>query len=79
MEIYEVYYGETFIENENIEELQCLASFNFMDEAENFVFKHIKEHRQPFYYVRIAKGTTMRWYDYGSHTKFYVIKAIKNN
>ena len=69
---FNVYYGRGFNEVDNKE---LLASFTTIYDAENFVKKDIKENHPQSGYLRTTHiSETCRWYDYGSHTKFYLVK-----
>jgi len=70
---FNVYYGRGFDETDNKE---LLASITTIDDAENFIKKDIKEKHPQSGYLRITYiSETCRWYDYGSYTKFYLVKG----
>jgi len=70
---FNVYYGRGFDETDNKE---LLASFQTIEDAENFVKKDIKEKYPRSGYLRTTHiSETCRWYDYGNYTKFYLIKG----
>ena len=74
---YKVYYGPGGNTTQN---KIFLAEFDSIKGAEDFIKKDIEINHKPNYYLRITYvSQTCRWYDYGSHFKFYLItgKLIK--
>lgn len=70
---FKVYYGKGFDSTEN---KMYLAEYDSLEEAENFVKENINANHTITYYLRIAYiSETCRWYDYGSHSLFYLIKG----
>lgn len=68
---YKVYFGHHILYDENSD---LLNEFNTMEEAESFVFKHIKDNHKNSVYIRIIyQSEHSRWYDYGSWFLFYSV------
>ncbi len=71
---FNIYYGKGL----DAEEQELISSFNSMEEAENFLFKYIKDHHPNSGYIRTTfVSDTQREYDYGSYKMFYSIVGEK--
>ena len=64
-----VYFGSNLREK-NVK----LATFDTMDEADEFVMAVVKAMNMKHSYIRKTKQSdTCYWYDYGSYTKFFTV------
>lgn len=64
------YYGA----HGKYEQENLIGEFESMQDAENYVYRHIKDNHKDSGYIRkIFQSDKMWWYDYGHHAKFYTI------
>lgn len=64
-----VYFGSNLREK-NVK----LATFNTIDEADEFVMAVVKAMKMKHSYIRKTKQSEdCYWYDYGSYTKFFTV------
>ncbi len=67
---FNIYYGN----GDKLANQKLIDSFDTLKQAEEFLFKYIKEHHQDSCYIRtLIFSNTHRKYDYGDYDMFYTI------
>jgi len=67
---YFLYYGRGL----DVNNMEFIGEFNSIDDCDVVVINKIKKMNLKHWYIRKTYDKDIIWYDYGSYTKFFMIK-----